>query len=155
MRMNDAVIGALLLLVAGAVLMRASTFPTLPDQPLGPGTFPMLVAAVMGLCGTTLVLHGLRTRAPIVALADWMRAPGAVRRMAAVPAFVVLYILLSQRVGFLILMPPLLFALLLVMAVRPLTAALTALAGTAMIWLLFVRILLVPLPLGWLTEVVY
>lgn len=155
MKFNDAILGAVFVAVAILIIVEARTFPTLPDQPFGPGTFPTIIAAVMLAAGAVLVLSGLRERAPAVRLADWIGTRGAARRMLAVPVFVIAYILLSGTVGFPLLVPVLLAALLMTMDVRPLTAVVVALLGTAAIWLLFARLLMVPLPLGLLTEVIY
>ena len=47
MRMNDAVTGGVFVLLSALILFAARGFPTLPDQPYGPGTFPTIIAAVM------------------------------------------------------------------------------------------------------------
>ncbi len=155
MKVSDTILGLAFALVAIAVLIEARTFPTMPSQNIGPGTFPSLIAGVMLVCGAALALSGLRHRAPALQFADWARRPGALRRMLAVPGFIVLYILLSKPVGFPLLVPVLLSALLMLMSVRPLPAVLLGLAGTAAIWGLFASLLMVPLPLGLLTEVIY
>lgn len=155
MKFNDAILGGVFVVVSLLILLEARTFPTLPDQPLGPGTFPTIIAGVMLLGGAALILSGLRSRAPIVALAGWIRTPGGVRRMLAVPAFAVAYTLLAKPIGFPIVVPVLLLLMLLNNGVRPLASVLTAAGASLAIWLLFARFLMVPLPLGILTEVIY
>ncbi|MHA3979878.1 tripartite tricarboxylate transporter TctB family protein [Halovulum sp. GXIMD14794] len=155
MKFNDAILGGVFVIVSLLILLEARTFPTLPDQPLGPGTFPTIIAGVMLLGGAGLILSGLRHRAPALAIADWMRTPGGLRRMLAVPLFVVAYILLSKPVGFPIVVPALLLLMLLNNGVRPVNALLTAAGASLAIWLLFAKLLMVPLPLGILTEVIY
>ena len=44
MKLNDAVWGALLLLLAAAVLVHVQSFGTIPGQQYGPAIFPGLVA---------------------------------------------------------------------------------------------------------------
>ena len=88
-------------------------------------------------------------------MADRYRSAGAVRRMAAIPAFVVAYILLAEPLGFPLVVPPLLGGLLVTLGTRPWAAAGIAIVATALFWLLFARVLLVPLPLGLLTDVIY
>ncbi len=155
MKVNDAVLGAVFVIVALAVAFAARDYPNLPGQPYGSGTLPMLVAALMLLLGAAQIAKGLRSRAPPIRLDAWMKTPGALRRMAAVPLFVAAFVLLLRPVGFPLATPPLLLALLLAMSVRVTTAALTALVATGLIWLTFARMLGVPLPLGLLTRIVY
>jgi len=155
MKFNDAILGGVFVVVSLLILLEARTFPTLPDQPFGPGTFPTIIAILMLLGGGALILSGLRSRAPVVALAGWIRTPGGARRMLAVPAFAIAYILLSKPIGFPIVVPVLLLLMLLNNGVRPLVSVLTAAGASLAIWLLFGRLLMVPLPLGILTEVIY
>ncbi len=155
MKGNDAVLGAVFVIIALAVAVDARGFPDLPGQAYGSGTLPTLVAAVMLLLGAAQIVTGLRSRIPPIRLDGWMRAPGAARRMAAVPLFVAAFVLLLRPLGFPLATPPLLLALLLAMSVRWVTALIVAVAATAGIWLVFARLLGVPLPLGLLTEVVY
>jgi hypothetical protein len=75
--------------------------------------------------------------------------------MAAVVGFVLAYIFLSKPIGFPLLVPVLLTLLLLIMKVRPWVSVVVALVVTGALWLLFARVLMVPLPLGLLTEIVY
>ena len=156
MKLNDAVIGAILVLIGIVVLFAVRTFPTLPGQAYyGPGTFPGIIAIVMIAGGAVLVTTGIKSRAPALVLADWVHTPGAWGRMLAVIAFIVLYIFTSKPIGFPIVVPVLLTALLITMKVRPFRALLIALVTTAAFWFLFARLLLVPLPLGLLTDVIY
>ena len=155
MKVSDTILGGVFVIVAILILLEARTFPAMPAQNIGPGTFPSIIAAVMLIGGAALIVSGLRRRVPALHLEGWMRTPGAARRMLAVPVFVVLYILLSKPIGFPLVVPVLLSALLMVMSVRPLPAVLTAVGGTFVIWLLFASFLMVPLPLGLLTEVIY
>jgi len=155
MKFNDAILGAAVLALALAVYLASRGFPTLPGQPYGPGTFPILIAATMAATGVSLVIAGLGARTPALVIADRFRNRRALWRMAAVPAFVVAYILLSKPVGFPLVVPPLLGALLIVLGTRPWVAIVIALGTTAAFWVVFARFLLVPLPLGLLTDVIY
>jgi hypothetical protein len=155
MKISDTILGVAFVLVAILILVEARTFPTMSAQNIGPGTFPSIIAGVMLIGGAALALSGLRRRLPALQLEEWIRSPGAGLRMLAVPGFIVLYILLSKPVGFPLLVPVLLAALLMIMSVRPVIAVPLALGGTAAIWLLFASLLMVPLPLGLLTEVIY
>lgn len=155
MRVNDALLGGVFILLSAIILFAARGFPTMPDQPYGPGTFPTIIASVMMVGGLALVWSGVRSHAPLIAIADWMRGAATLHRMAWVPGFVIAYIHLSKPVGFPLLVPVLLGAFLTVSTGRPIRAAVIAVLGTAALWLLFAFLLRVPLPLGLLTEVIY
>ena len=47
MKINDAVFGAILLLLGAAVLVTVQSFPRIPGQNVGPGLFPGLIGAGM------------------------------------------------------------------------------------------------------------
>lgn len=157
MRINDAILGLILVVVAGAILVHIAGFPTLPGQPYGPATFPRIVAIMMLVSGLLLVIGGYRDRLATgyVQVESWMRQPQALLKMACVPTFIVLYALFSPAVGFPILAAGLLFAFVYILSRRLLTAALTAVVASAAMWFGFSEVLGVPLPLGLLQDVVY
>ena len=70
----------------------------------------------------------------------------------AVIGAVAFYILLADRVGFLIVGPAILFVLFLLFGVRPPRAAVVAIVATLVIWYAFYKLLRVPLPWGVLTR---
>lgn len=155
MKLNDTILGGVVFALAAIVFSTSLGFPNLPGQSYGPGTFPMIIATTMAAAGLWMMVMGVRSRRPAIVVSDRYHRPGAWRRMAAIPSFVLLYILLSKPVGFPVLVPPLMAALLLVLGTRPIPAIAIALGATATFWMLFARVLLVPLPLGVLTEVIY
>lgn len=156
MKLNDAILGALFLALAAAVAWQAQSMPRLTGQPFGAGTFPTVIATMLAAGGLWLLAAGLRARGvPAVAVAPWLRRPGALIRVAAVPGFVIVYALFSRQVGFPLLVPPLLAAFLWITTGRPLLSVVVAVLATAAIWLLFARLLMVPLPLGVLVRVLY
>lgn len=71
------------------------------------------------------------------------------------PAIVVIaalaYIFFAQQIGFLLLAPVILFGLLIMGRVALVQSALISVIGSIVIYFLFARLLLVPLPLGLLT----
>lgn len=156
MRLNDAILGTIFLVLAAVVFWQAQTMPRLSGQPFGAGTFPALIAAMMAAGGLWLIAAGLRAHGvPAIAVAPWLRRPGALLRVAAVPGFVIVYALFSRQVGFPLLVPPLLTVFLWITTGRPLVSVSVAVVATAAIWVLFARILMVPLPLGLLVQVIY
>lgn len=156
MRLNDAILGAIFLALAVAVFWQAQAMPRLSGQPFGAGTFPMVIAAMMAAGGLGLIVSGMRARGvPALTFAPWLRDPNAILRVLAVPAFVVIYALFSRQIGFPLLVPVLLAAFLWISTRRAILSVLVAIAATALIWILFARVLMVPLPLGLLTRVMY
>lgn len=156
MKLNDAVLGAIFLALAASVFWQAQSMPRLSGQPYGAGTFPTVIAAMMAAGGVWLTVAGLRARGvPVVTFAPWLRRPGAIWRVLAVPGFVVIYALFSRQIGFPLLVPPLLAAFLWITTGRPGLSVIVAVIATAAIWLLFARFLMVPLPLGLLMRVIY
>ena len=111
MKLNDAVWGALLLLLAAAVLVHVQRFGTIPGQQYGPAIFPGLVAVGLAICGVLLVFGGLgarthgRERAEWIAFAPWMRSPQHVRALAVTIAVNVCYVLFVDRLGFIVNVP--------------------------------------------------
>lgn len=49
----------LMLLVAVYVYQSASSFPLLPGNPVGPGTFPTVIAAILFPCGMLILIQNL------------------------------------------------------------------------------------------------
>ena len=150
MKLNDAVFGALLVVLAAAVLVTVQGFSRIPGQNVGPGLFPGLVAATLGACGLILVVRGVRARAggPWVELMDWTRSRPHVVAFATLVASVIAYIYLANAVGFLIVAPVTLCAMFLSMRVRARTSAIVAVLAALAIWYAFYKLLRVPLPWG-------
>jgi putative tricarboxylic transport membrane protein len=154
MKINDAIIGAILAVLGAVVLVHVQAFPTIPGQQYGPGLFPGTIAAGFLVCGVLLIVSGLRNRAgaPWIELGAWMRSAHHLRAAAAVVGGVIAYILLADLVGFLVLAPILLFVWFLALGVRWTTAIVAAVLTTLVIWYAFYKLLRVPLPWGVLTR---
>jgi len=148
MRFNDAIIGLVLIAVAAVTVWLTRDFPAMPGQNYGPALFPTIIASGLGLGGLILVFTGLRSGAPALRLADWTRDPRAVTNVVAVPVALLLYILISETLGFLLTAIILTFALLVLFRRRPASSLVIALAAALVIQQAFTRLLLVPLPRG-------
>jgi putative tricarboxylic transport membrane protein len=148
MRLNDAVIGALLLAFAIATFAYARTLPAIPGQDYGAAVFPMLVAVGLGGCGVLLLGSGLRKWHGAVAWSDWARSHHAWMKLVTVFALVLAYILAAQSIGFVPMSILLLLILFMLMGVRWWVAVPTAVTATLLIQQTFANLLRVPLPLG-------
>jgi putative tricarboxylic transport membrane protein len=148
MRLNDALLGAILLGVAGWVWWLTSFFPAFPGQDYGPNLFPRILAAAIGTCGALLVLRGLRQRGPLLAIEAWVREPARVLSFLAIPGAVLFYLLLSERLGFIPTAFVILLALFLWFRTRPVVALPVAAGVTLTVHWFFAGIMRVPLPRG-------
>ena len=156
MRLNDAVIGAVLILAALTMMAYTTTFPAFPGQKYGPSLFPQLLGSGLVICGILMIVRGLAARAEgesWVALAGWTREPWRIVSFFLVIALIVAYIFVSEQIGFL----PVAFAMLLILflwfRVRPIVALPTAAVAVWVIHWFFASLMRVPLPRGLLTNI--
>jgi putative tricarboxylic transport membrane protein len=147
-KVNDAVVGAVLLALAIAILIHIQSYPLIPGQKYGPALFPGVIAAGFIATGLLLVVRGIRSGLPPLRLSPWLRSPRLVANFAAICAALVFYIFAAQPLGFIPTGVLLLFGLFLKFGVRPLRAVVTAVAATLVIHTLFYKLLKVPLPWG-------
>ena len=154
MKFNDAVFGAIFLVLGLAIVHHVRSFPTIPGQQIGPALFPGLVAAGLAGCGALLIWSGLRDRAsqPWFVADEWTRSTRHVVAFLSVIGAIAFYIALADLLGFLIAGPTILFVLFLLFGVRPARAAVVAIVATLVIWYAFYKLLRVPLPWGVLTR---
>ena len=150
MKINDAVFGALLLVLGLTVLVHVQSFPKIPGQNVGPALFPGSIAVVLVVCALLLILTGVRSRAQVAwfEALPWLRSPRHAAALVAVIASTIAYIVLANAVGFLIVAPLALVAMFIAFGVRPVTAVVVAVVGTLVIWYAFYKLLRVPLPWG-------
>jgi putative tricarboxylic transport membrane protein len=139
------------------VLAAPQSYPKIPGQPVGPALFPGLIAAGLCVCGVLLVATGVRHRAGEgwVVFEDWLRSPRHVLGFVVLIGAIVLYIVASDRVGFLLTAAVILLALFLVLGVKPVTAVSVAIVAALLIHFAFYKLLRVPLPWGVLTGVAW
>ena len=154
MKLNDAVWGALLVLLAAAVLVHVQTFGTIPGQKYGPAIFPGLAACCLAICGALLIYSGLTARAKHgdgerwMTLAPWTRSPRHLFAFALTIGVNVFYIYCVEWLGFIptsVIYLSVLFAIFGVNVkwIVPIALVLTLAIHTA-----FYKLLKVPLPWG-------
>ena len=147
MQRIDRALGIVLALLATAVLWTARTFPAVPGQKVGAGFLPTIVGAGLLVCALLLVRRSFAAGAGD----DVPPAPRRSERWrigAVVPAAVLGYIALADRLGFLVVAPLMLLATLRAFGVGWRGALAWAVAGTLVVHLAFYKLLRVPLPWG-------
>jgi len=161
MKVNDAVWGALLMLLAAALLVHIQSFPTIPGQKIGPALFPGTIAVGLAVCAVMLIFKGVsrhRAGGPHAAWIEadtWVRSPRQLLAFVAVIAVNVFYILAVDWLGFIpvaVIYLSLLFA---VFRVRATWIVPLALVVTLVIHYAFYKLLKVPLPWGLLKAVAW
>jgi putative tricarboxylic transport membrane protein len=144
----DRALGIVLALLAMAVLWTAREFPVVPGQKVGAGFLPTLVGAGLLVGGLLLVRRSFdaaRYRADLVAP---RRARERWALAAVVPAAVLGYVGLADRIGFLIVAPLMLLATMRAFGVSWRAALGWSVAGTLVVHFAFYKLLRVPLPWG-------
>jgi putative tricarboxylic transport membrane protein len=153
MRLNDALLGAVLLAFAAWVWWMTTFFPAFPGQDYGPNLFPRILAAGIALCGALLVLRGLRQRGALITLDDALREPAKLLSWLLIPGAVLFYIVASTPLGFIPTSFALLLALFLWFRARPVVALPAAAGMTLLVHWFFANLMRVPLPRGVLDSV--
>ncbi|HEY6511408.1 MAG TPA: tripartite tricarboxylate transporter TctB family protein [Burkholderiaceae bacterium] len=150
MKINDAVFGALFGVLSLLVLWTIQSYPRIPGQNFGPAAFPGLAAFGLAVCSLLLVVQGLRARgnAPWFTAGEWMRRPAQLIAFVVTVAGLALYVVASEKVGFLIIGTLIVAALMLALRVRVIVALPAALIATLVIHIAFYKGLRVPLPWG-------
>jgi putative tricarboxylic transport membrane protein len=157
MRLNDALVGALFILLAGAMIVLTFAFPPFPGQKYGPSLFPRIIASGIILCSAMLILRGVRDRreagGPWLGIADWARQPRRVASFAIMLAAMVFYLLASEPLGFIITAFVIQLGLFLWFGVRPVNALIIAVVMTGLVQYFFGSLMRVPLPRGILDSI--
>jgi putative tricarboxylic transport membrane protein len=150
LKLNDAVFGALFLALSLLVLWTIRSYPKIPGQNIGPAAFPGVAAAVLALCAVLLIVQGVRARGT----SPWFQRGEWTGRMPQLIAFAVtvlgllLYVLASERIGFIITGIVMLASLMLALRVRWATTLIVSVVATMVIHVAFYKGLRVPLPWG-------
>jgi putative tricarboxylic transport membrane protein len=148
MRLNDAVLGALLLGFAGWVWWLTTFFPAFPGQDYGPNLFPRILAVGIAGCAVLLVLRGLRARGALLVIEPWVRQPARLLSFLAIPGAALFYILASEALGFIPTAFVTLLGLFLWFRARPVVALPVAAGVTLLVHWFFAGMMRVPLPRG-------
>ncbi|HTP72869.1 MAG TPA: tripartite tricarboxylate transporter TctB family protein [Burkholderiaceae bacterium] len=150
MKLNDAVFGALFLALSLLVLWTIQGYPKIPGQNVGPAAFPGIAASVLALCSLLLIVQGVRSRAgtPWFQRGEWTSRPPQLIAFAVTLGGLLLYVLASDRIGFIATGIVMLGSLMLALRVRWPMALIVSVVSTVVIHVAFYKGLRVPLPWG-------
>ena len=148
MRVSNTSIGLGLIVFASAVLLYTRTFPTLEKGYPGPSLFPNVLAVLFIIAGITLVAQGVRSGERIIKFDTSGITRSGLINILLVLGGIVFYIYLSDFLGFQITSFILLFGLMKWLRVSTHWSLVMACGITLAIYLLFAKMLLVPLPWG-------
>lgn len=158
MRVNDAITGLILLVIAIAIFAYSTTFPQLTGMQFSAGFWPQTLCVLLGLCAAILIFNGIKERVggqAWVLLDEWWRQSGTLFTVALVPLAILFYILFSDFLGFIITSLIILLSLSLRFGLKPIAAIILAVVTTGVMQFVFVDVLLVQLPWGLLESVVF
>lgn len=153
MRVNDTVIGAVLLALSLAVLWHVKDFPAIPGQPYGAALYPTVVAAGLAIASVLLLLQGLRSGEPMFGVQASSRR-GLVA-FAVTLGSLFFYVFAVDALGFIVCSLLMLSALMWSYGVRPSRVVPVAILATLVIHTGFYKLLKVPLPWGLLQPIAW
>ena len=149
MRFSDTLIGGAAIAGGAALVLGAGQLRAMPGQQFGSAFFPQVVGICGVIVGIVMIVQSVRTGRirPLVQAPDWSGL-GPVLRVAAITASVLAFIQFGDTAGFLLPALVIQFVLMRMLGARWLVAVLASLAAAAVVYLVFGRLLRVPLPFG-------
>lgn len=156
MRVNDTILGLLLIALAVAMVYLTRDYPTMAGQGYGPALFPRVLAGGLALCGIAITLRGVRTLGsePWLIRDTWTYDPQARRNVLLILAALIFFLLTAHTLGFLASSMIILLTLFVAYGVNLWLAPALAVVVTAVVFYAFTIQLRVPLPRGLLEPLV-
>ena len=148
MRVSNTAIGSGLIIFGISVLLYTRTFPTLEKGYPGPSLFPNVLAVLFIIVGVTLVAQGVRSGEKVLQFDTTGITRSGFINILLILGAIVFYIYLSDVLGFQITSFILLFGMMKWLRVSTRWSLVMACVVTMAIYVLFAKILLVPLPWG-------
>jgi putative tricarboxylic transport membrane protein len=147
-KVNDAITGAVLTVLGLVILWHIQGFPPMPGQRFGPAWFPGIVAVGLAGTGLILVVRGMHSHAPWLAMDAWTRQRRPLAGFVTVIAGLGFYVLAADRLGFHLTGFVLLLVWMRVLGTRWSLALTMAIVSPIVLHLAFYKLLRVPLPWG-------
>jgi putative tricarboxylic transport membrane protein len=147
MRFNDAVIGVFVILLGLGVILHVWSYPAMGDGMPGPSLFPTVIGALLMAAGAVQIPKGIRSGVPFVRRLPEFNARGVGNILVTVLG-VFFYIYASDFLGFLLTAFCIVFAMMLTLKSKILVSAATAVGAALFVYIIFNKMLMVPLPIG-------
>jgi putative tricarboxylic transport membrane protein len=148
MRVNDALLGGTFAAGGVAVLVATLHFPRQDGGAPGPALFPQVLAVLMIVFGGGLAVTSLAGMRATAAGAPARVSGRALTNVAAVFAAIVFFMVAASPLGFLLSAGIILFGLMWWLGTPPVRAGLAAVGLSLFVYVVFGKVLRVPLPLG-------
>lgn len=148
MRVSNTAIGTLTIAFGIWVILYSRDFPRMEEGYPGPALFPMVLAVLFIICGAVLIFQGTRKRENIFKfdISDLSRAH--LVNLLLILASILFYIFVSDFLGFQFTSFIILVFMMKRLRVSTAWSLIMACGMTFSIYILFAKILLVPLPWG-------
>jgi len=156
MRINNMLIGLAAVFLGILVFSSGYRMPALPHLRFGPGFFPCLVGIGLALTGMGLIVQRLGrpgSGGPWFEAEPELRTAKAIIGLLLMLGGVVIYIVVSEEVGFLLTAGLILWVDLWWFWRRPIAAIFLSAAAVLFIQIFFGSFMMVPLPMGWLESI--
>lgn len=149
MKIGDLFFGIFFLIVALFVSVYSlATFPVIHGARFGPDFFPCIVSVLMAMCGMVLLVRGVRNRNWEFNVDAWRRNRRNIVAGVIMICGIFLYIFFLDSLGFVTLAVANTAILMMVFGNRLVPSLIVSTAVTATAFLVFTRLLYVPLPVG-------
>jgi putative tricarboxylic transport membrane protein len=148
MAIRDSIIGVISLVFAAFVFCATLDFPSLEGGYPGPALFPRILSLLFALCGLVLIFQDVKADRSNMDRKAFFPGWAATWNAISVIAVVVLYMLVVDILGFILTALILFSVLMKKLGVGVLRSLVLSFAVTIGIYLLFNKMLMVPLPWG-------
>ena len=156
MRLPDSVTGSFLVVLGAAAAYGGWLLPPVPGQPVGPNVFPLVIGTGLALCGLAIAFgigHSFEEEEeliPVEGLQAKKPPPGKLYGLRALlpPALLLFYVVVADRLGFIITAGLIVYATATALGARWRLALPLAVLAPIGIHLIFSKLLRVPLPIG-------
>ena len=156
MRLPDRVTGLFLVGLGAAAAYGGWQLPPVPGQPVGPNVFPLVIGTGLALCGLAIAFgigHSFEEEEELIPVEGGQPTPPPTGKLYGLrallpPALLLFYVVVADRLGFIITAALIVFATSTALGARwKLSLPLAVLAPIG-IHLIFSKLLRVPLPAG-------
>lgn len=138
-----------------AIVGQSQSFPAFGGMAVGPSFYPGVIGAILFLCGAALVVTSLvdRRGLPLASVPDWARRPANALAVVAVPVAIIAYGVFSPVLGFIATGFFVTLGLLLCFRARLVASLIVSVALIVALHVIFVVVMRVPLPYGFVESV--